>query len=168
MRQRISLINLGCPKNQVDGERMLAYFAQKGFQLVPEQHTDWLLINTCAFIDPAKKESLGEIQKAIKRQQNGRLDKILVMGCLAEDLRDRLLEDFPQIHQIYTMSDLQELEAANSPRVLTTFPFAYLKIAEGCHRQCSFCRIPSLRGSYRSLPPEWLEREARALFGMGP
>lgn len=167
MRQRISLINLGCPKNQVDGERMLAHFAQKGFQLVPEQHTDWLLINTCAFIDPAKKESLGEIQRAIERQQNGHLDTILVMGCLAEDLRDRLREDFPQIHQIYTMSDLQELEAANSPRVLTTFPFAYLKIAEGCHRQCSFCRIPSLRGSYRSLPPKWLEREARALFQMG-
>lgn len=146
---------------------MLAHFAQKGFQLVPEQHTDWLLINTCAFIDPAKKESLREIQRAIERQQNGRLDAILVMGCLAEDLRNRLREDFPQIHQIYTMSDLQELEAASSPRVLTTFPFAYLKIAEGCHRQCSFCRIPSLRGSYRSLPPEWLEREARALFGMG-
>lgn len=167
MRQRISLVNLGCPKNQVDGERMLAHFRQKGFQLVPEQHADWLLINTCAFIDPAKKESLEEIQRAIQRRQNGRLDAILVMGCLAEDLRDRLQEDFPQIHQIYTMSDIQALEAVGSPRALTTFPFAYLKIAEGCHRQCSFCRIPSLRGSYRSLPPEWLEREARDLFGTG-
>ncbi len=167
MRQRISLINLGCPKNQVDGERMLAHFTQKGFQLVPEEDSDWLLINTCAFIDPARKESLVEIQNAIERQRNGCLEAILVMGCLAEDLRDRLQKDYPQIHQIYTMSDLQELEAANGPRVLTTFPFAYLKIAEGCHRQCSFCRIPSLRGPYRSLPPEWLEREARALFGMG-
>jgi ribosomal protein S12 methylthiotransferase len=146
---------------------MLALFAQKGFHCVRERHADWLLINTCAFIGPAKEESLAEIKKAIKRQQNGQLDRILVMGCLAEDLRERLQKDFPQIDQIYTMSDLQELEAAGSPRLLTTFPFAYLKIAEGCHRQCSFCKIPSLRGSYRSLPSEWLEREARALFGMG-
>jgi ribosomal protein S12 methylthiotransferase len=167
VRQRISLINLGCPKNQVDGERMLAHFAQQGFQLVPEQDTDCLLINTCAFIDPAKKESLEEIRRAIERKRNGCLDTILVMGCLAEDLRDRLSEEFPQIHQIYTMSDLQKLEVANSPRLLTTFPFAYLKIAEGCHRQCSFCRIPALRGTYRSLSAEWLEREARALLEMG-
>jgi MiaB/RimO family radical SAM methylthiotransferase len=163
----ISLINLGCPKNQVDGERVFADYAQKGYILSNLEDAQFLLINTCAFIKPAVSESLKFIKQASRWKREGLLKRILVMGCLPQRFKEKLKEEYPEIDDLIYRDFVCALEEKDVPRVLSTFPYAYLKIAEGCNRECSFCLIPQLRGKYRSLPSELLLKEARGLREMG-
>jgi len=166
-RSRVALINLGCPKNQVDGERVFADYAQKGLVLSDPENADVLLINTCAFIQPAVLESVKHIRRAIRRKNEGILRRIIVLGCLPERVGEGLKKEFPEIDELTYKEALCSLEGNRAPRVLTTFPHAYLKIAEGCNRECSFCLIPQLRGGFRSLSLEQLLKEARDLRAMG-
>lgn len=162
---KVSLINLGCPKNQVDGERVLANYAQRGFIIAPSD-PDLLIINTCAFIAPAVRESLSYLRRAIQKKRNGELSRIVLMGCLPERY-PHLKEEYSEVDKIIPRDKVSYLECENAPRVLTTYPYAYLKIAEGCSRNCSFCLIPKLRGEYRSLPPSFLIQEASNLKDLG-
>lgn len=163
----VSLINLGCPKNQVDGERVFAHYAQKGYTLSSPESSQILLINTCAFIKPAVEESLKFIRQAVRWKKQGLLKKIVVMGCLPERFKENLKEEYPEVDHLIYRDSICALEEENVPRVLTTFPYAYLKISEGCDRHCSFCLIPQIRGKYRSLPPELILKEAQDLRKMG-
>ncbi|MCR4428857.1 MAG: 30S ribosomal protein S12 methylthiotransferase RimO [Caldiserica bacterium] len=165
--KRVSLINLGCPKNRVDGERQFAQLACEGFALSSPEESDLLLINTCAFIRPAVQESLFYIRQAARRKREGKLEGIVVMGCLPERVGESLKSKFPEIDQLIFKEIPCNLEEKEAPRVLTTFPYAFLKIAEGCNRECSFCLIPELRGKYRSLDPAFLLKEAWQLREMG-
>jgi ribosomal protein S12 methylthiotransferase len=165
--ERVSLINLGCPKNQVDGERLFADYAQKGYAITEPEESDLLLINTCAFIKPAVDESMSFIRQAVRWKKQGRLKKIIVLGCLPERVGEKLREQYPEIDSLIYKDTVCSLEGKRAPRVLTTFPYAYLKIAEGCNRECTFCLIPHLRGRYRSLKPESLLEEAKDLKEMG-
>lgn len=165
--KRVSLINLGCPKNRVDGERQFAQFASQGFALSDPEESDILLINTCAFIEPAVKESLRYIRQAVKWKKEGRLERIVVMGCLPQRVGEGVKSQFPEVDQLIFKETPCHLEEKQAPRVLTTFPFAFLKIGEGCNRECAFCLIPQLRGSYRSLELPFLLKEARQLREMG-
>ncbi len=166
-QKRVSLINLGCPKNRVDGERQYAQFACEGFALSGPEDSEVLLINTCAFIEPAVKESLRYIRHAVKWKMEGKLERIVVMGCLPERVGESLKSKFPEVDQLIFKETPCLLEENEAPRVLTTFPFAFLKIAEGCNRECAFCLIPQLRGGYRSLELPFLLKEARQLREMG-
>ncbi|MCX5977179.1 MAG: 30S ribosomal protein S12 methylthiotransferase RimO [Coprothermobacterota bacterium] len=167
MRGIVGLINLGCPKNRVDGERILADYAQRGWVVGQPEEADLLIVNTCTFIEPATQESWAAIEDAVENHPSGRHRQVVVTGCLVQRDRTGLAEAFPEVHSFQDLSEVARLEARQAPRLVTTFPYAYLKIAEGCSRNCSFCLIPSLRGPFRSLPREYLLEEARGLRQAG-
>jgi len=187
----LGLVHLGCPKNQVDSEEMLAVLAQDGWTLVGDpDDADVLVVNTCAFIDAAKEESLTAIRDAVRRKKRGRCQKVLVAGCLAQRYADRLAEELPDVDAIvglghtvelpdYVRSTLRgERPVVSTPpppewqeigaRLTTTPPWTtYLRIGEGCDHTCSFCAIPAFRGAWRSRPPEKLLDEVRMLVDLG-
>jgi len=163
----VGLINLGCPKNRVDGERILADYAQRGWVVGQPEEADLLIVNTCTFIEPATEESWAAIEDAVEKCPGGRRRKVVVTGCLVQRDRSALAEAFPEVRSFQDLGEVSRLEARQAPRLVTTFPYAYLKIAEGCSRTCSFCLIPSLRGPFRSLPREYLLEEARGLRQAG-
>ncbi|MEI6509444.1 MAG: radical SAM protein [bacterium] len=167
MKGIVGLINLGCPKNRVDGERILADYALRGWVAGQPEDADLLIVNTCTFIEPATQESWAAIEDAVEKCPGGRRRKVVVTGCLVQRDRSALSEAFPEVRSFQDLSEVSRLEARQAPRLVTTFPHAYLKIAEGCSRTCSFCLIPSLRGPFRSLPREYLLEEARGLRRAG-
>lgn len=225
---KIGLISLGCPKNLVDGEVMLGLAEQAGYEITSDaSNADVLVVNTCAFIDSAKQESIDAILEMAGQKKSGRCSKLVVTGCLAERYRDELRKEIPEIDAVLGTGEVPEIvrvidvgsripgrgtrvrhesgpgspvqglgsavapvtfykrtpderpEAqgrrpnasgptylydATIPRRLTTpRHFAYVKAAEGCDYTCSFCIIPTLRGSYRSRAPESIVSEARSL-----
>jgi ribosomal protein S12 methylthiotransferase len=204
---KVGLVSLGCPKNLVDGEVMLGLAEDAGHEITPDAASaDVLVVNTCAFIDRAKQESVDAILEMARHKRDGRCTRLVVTGCLAERYRDELRREIPEIDavlgtgevpQIVRAIDGQQAEPlkffgtglkarttpgarsaehaapsyiydAETPRRLTTpRHFAYVKVAEGCDYTCSFCIIPTLRGSYRSRPSESIVREARALTERG-
>jgi|DewCreStandDraft_4_1066084.scaffolds.fasta_scaffold03042_3 ribosomal protein S12 methylthiotransferase len=187
----LGLVHLGCPKNQVDSEEMLAVLAQDGWTLVGDpDDADVLVVNTCAFIDAAKEESLSAIRDAVRRKKRGRCQKVLVAGCLAQRYAGRLAEEMPDVDAIVGVGHTQELPeylratfrgerpVVSTPpppewqeigaRLMTTPPWTtYLRIGEGCDHTCSFCAIPSFRGGWRSRPAEKLLDEVRMLVDLG-
>lgn len=187
----LGLIHLGCPKNQVDSEEMLAVLAQDGWTLVGDpDDAEVLVVNTCGFIDAAKEESLQVIRDAIGKKQHGQLKKVVVAGCLAQRYADKLAEEFPGVDAVVglghtaDMADVVrstfrgERPVISTPpppewqeigaRLMTTPPWTtYLKIGEGCDHNCSFCAIPSFRGKWRSRPAYLLLDEVRMLAGQG-
>lgn len=185
---RIGAISLGCDKNRVDTEKMLSRLVGGGHTLVgSEEEADVIIVNTCAFIDKAKEESIDEILSAIAAKNAGKGKKVIVAGCLAQRYADTLKKEFPEVDAILgiadydailkTIKDVEDgekvlncanLDAFYSDRVLTTpYHYAYLKIADGCSNHCTYCAIPSIRGKYRSEKLEDLICEAKKLSDDG-
>lgn len=173
---KIHAVSLGCDKNRVDAEKALAPVLEKGHTLTdtPEQ-ADALVVNTCCFIEDATKESIDAILSLAAAKKDD--TKLYVMGCLAERYRAELLEEIPEIDTLLGTADYRRLadllpEEGKGPsfhgRWLSTPPhYAYLKIAEGCDNRCTYCVIPSIRGSYVSAPMEELLAEAKDLASRG-
>ncbi len=190
MPKKIGMISLGCPKNQVDAELMLAKLAENGYEITNEvDGADAVIVNTCGFIEEAKQEAIENILDMAQLKKEGIIGKIIVTGCLAERYREEVLQEIPEIDAVAGLGangDIcsvcarvlsgEKVESfgektclpMSGERLLTTPPwFAYLKIAEGCSNHCTYCAIPSIRGEFRSRPPEDILAEAKHLAEMG-
>ena len=174
----VFLLSLGCSKNTVDSERLMAQAVSSGLTFTDEvDEADIIIINTCGFILDAKEESINETLAAIGKKEEGLVREVYVMGCLVELYRKELMEEMPEIDAFFGTRELPELLAAIGARyrqelydqrcLLTPPHFAWLKISEGCNRHCSFCSIPKIRGPYVSQPIEQLLREAALLQETG-
>jgi ribosomal protein S12 methylthiotransferase len=178
-QKSVNIITLGCPKNLVDSEKLMGRLQTAGIEVRngAKGKADVLIINTCGFIQDAKTESIETILSAIEHKKNGKATKVVVMGCLSERYREELKAEIPEVDQFYGVNDLEkilkDLEASDrrelyGERMLTTPKhYAYLKIAEGCDRNCSFCAIPLIRGRNISIPSGLLIEEAKALVASG-
>lgn len=185
---RIGAISLGCDKNRVDSEKMLARLSSGGHIIVSDaSEADILIVNTCAFIDKAKEESIDEILWAISEKNDGAVKHVIVCGCLAQRYADDLKAEFPEVDAILGVGNYDEILGAIEriskgervtatackdlffeKRVLTTpYHYAYLKIADGCDNHCTYCAIPSIRGKYRSESIDNLLSEAKILSDDG-
>ena len=188
---KIGFISLGCPKNQLDTEVMLRELVEDGFELtVDESEADVIIINTCAFIESAKKESIDTILDVARLKEEDNLKAIIVTGCLAERYREDIINELPEVDAVLGVGSIHEIceavravaernekfcsflpkdeVALGGDRVLTTPEhYSYLKISEGCDNKCTYCAIPSIRGKFRSRPMEELIEEAKELDSMG-
>lgn len=188
-----ALVSLGCPKNLVDSERMAGLLRLEGYQLVPQtEGADFVVVNTCGFIADARRESRRVIREMLQLKQQGRLRGVIVAGCLAERDRQAMLRVYPQIDQLVGVFGREEITTAAERLIggpgqqrtlfrpapsrplsdgdrlrLTSRHVAFLKIAEGCDRLCSFCTIPKIRGPYASKPIEQVVAEAEELAADG-
>ena len=184
-------ISLGCDKNLVDSEVMLGLVDEKGYKIVDsEEDADVIVINTCCFIHDAKEESIQTLLEMAEYKKEGRLKALIVTGCLAQRYQKEIMEEIPEVdavlgttsyHKIVEtieealagnghleLDDIDALPLVDTKRLVTTGGhFAYLKIAEGCDKHCTYCIIPKLRGSYRSVPMERLIKEAQDLAEQG-
>ncbi|HTQ02681.1 MAG TPA: 30S ribosomal protein S12 methylthiotransferase RimO [Polyangiaceae bacterium] len=189
MRRTIHFVSLGCPKNRVDSEVMLGVAERAGFRHVTEPgDASVIVVNTCGFIDAAKEESINTILDLSRQKSEGRCEKLVVTGCLSQRHPDELAREIPEIDHLLGSSDMLKLErvleggaerilvgdpaswlvqATDPRRVSTRGRSAFLKLAEGCNRSCSFCVIPSLRGKQRSRPADDIVREAETLAAAG-
>ena len=187
---KISMVSLGCPKNQVDAEAMLYSLKEAGFEIgAPEAEADAIIINTCGFIEDAKKEAIENILEAASYKTDGNCKALIVTGCLAERYRDDVTEEIPEVDVCVgigsnkniaeivknaiegkgenSFGDKLELDL-NAPRILGGYPFtAYLKIGDGCDNCCTYCAIPSIRGRMRSRNLEDCVAEAKHLAENG-
>ncbi|PYP99661.1 MAG: 30S ribosomal protein S12 methylthiotransferase RimO [Acidobacteria bacterium] len=184
------MVSLGCPKNLVDGEVMLGHLTQRGHRLVADaKEADVIVVNTCAFIDRAKQESIDAILEMAREKETGGARRLVVTGCLAQRYDEELRREIPEIDATLGTGQVDDVlravegeatvtDAAQrrpewiydhaSPRVLTTAShLAYVKISEGCDYTCTFCIIPTLRGLHRSRAVEDVVAEARALAARG-
>lgn len=175
---KLFLLSLGCSKNTVDSERLMAQAEASGIIFTETaDEADTILINTCGFIEDAKEESITEILAAIDKKSEGTIQRLYVMGCLTELYRNELKEEMAEVDGFFGTRELPEILAAlgaayheelyDHRSLLTPPHYTYLKIAEGCNRSCSFCSIPKIRGRYRSQPVEQLLREATLLKNSG-
>jgi ribosomal protein S12 methylthiotransferase len=175
----VNVLTLGCPKNLVDSEKLMGRLMVSGMDVQhgSRRKADVLIINTCGFIQDAKEESIEAILGAIQQKKHGKFTKVIVMGCLSERYMKELKDEIPEVDRFYGVNDLEQiledLKASDrsqliNERFLTTPPhYAYLKIAEGCDRSCSFCAIPMIRGTNVSVPVEILIDEATNLAEKG-
>jgi ribosomal protein S12 methylthiotransferase len=176
----IRIVTLGCSKNLVDSEHLLAQFRAAGHRVFHDHaagDSDVVIINTCGFILDAKEESLDTIFQFIQEKKAGRVKKLFVMGCLTERYRAELTEELPEVDGIFGVWDWPGIleatgrrldEALLTERMVTTpSHYAYLKISEGCNRSCAFCAIPDIRGRQRSIPVEMLLEESDKLVQGG-
>ncbi len=167
---KIGLVSLGCSKNLVDSEILLGKLKGAGAQITPNpEEADVIIINTCGFIEPAKLES---IETILEFAEKGK--EVIVMGCLVERYKEELKREIPEVKAYFGTESWNEIleylnlkEKGKSFRLLTTRSYAYLKIAEGCNRLCSFCSIPSIRGRHRSRRIEEVVEEAKKLAQEG-
>ena len=187
---KVGMISLGCPKNQVDGEALLAKLAQAGYQIVNEiENSDVMIVNTCGFIEDAKREAIDAILEVAQYKKAGLISAIVVTGCLAERYQDEILKEMPEVDAVIGIganSDIVKvcdkalcgIKTSNFPnkcylpldgeRMLSTPPhWAYLKIAEGCDNRCAYCAIPGIRGDFRSRTIESVVDEAKSLVNRG-
>ncbi len=189
MKRKIHFVSLGCPKNRVDTEVMLGVAAGNGFDLTADPaEAEYIVVNTCGFIGPAKEESIDTILEMGRFKESGRCEKLVVAGCLSQRYPDALAKEMPEVDHFLGSSDMLKLRdvleggaermlvgnpanytiRASDPRVLSQSRHsAYLKIAEGCNRSCSFCAIPSIRGKQRSRSLEDIVDEATRLAESG-
>jgi ribosomal protein S12 methylthiotransferase len=185
--KRIGFVSLGCEKNLVDTEVMMGMLGRRGYEMTPHPvEADVIVVNTCGFIDKAKKESIDTILEMAQFKNTGNCSRLVVTGCLVERYRADLQREIPEIDAVLGTTQLESiidvcedqpgpkvdnpyyLYDENSPRLLTTPRYtAYIKIAEGCDRPCSFCIIPKIRGHYRSRPLQSILNEARYLSESG-
>ncbi len=181
--KKISAISLGCDKNKVDLEKMLGRLNDYGFTIVSDVYdADIVIVNTCAFIQPAQEEAIENILAMEKLKEQGVIEKIVVSGCLPERHFDDMANNFPNIDLFLRLrennlicqkiEELYQIEkskpAKNCERVLTSgISYAYLKIADGCDNVCSYCTIPRIRGRYQSVPIDELVDEAKNLVSRG-
>ena len=188
---KIFCVSLGCDKNLVDSEVMLGLLAEKGYGFTDdEMEADVIVVNTCCFIGDAKEESVNTILEMAELKKEGRCKALIVTGCMAQRYKQEILDEIPEVDGILGTStydeisnvlkkvlggsrescfhDLNALPNVEVPRVVTTGGYyAFLKIAEGCDKRCTYCIIPDLRGSYRSVPMEKLLAEAKDLADQG-
>ena len=190
MAEKIAVVSLGCPKNQVDAEMMLHLLKDAGFEITSsEAEADAIIVNTCGFIEEAKSEAIENILEAAQYKKSGNCKAVIVTGCLAERYRDDITEEIPEadlVVGIGSNKDIAKLvkEAIsgkaknsygpkeyldlNTPRILGGYPFsAYIKIAEGCNNHCTYCAIPMIRGKMRSRKIEDIVSEAKDLAKKG-
>ena len=174
MKTKLCLISLGCDKNLVDSEMMLGALSEDSasdYEFIDDETAaDVIIINTCCFILDAKQESIDTILRVAEYKHSGCLKKLIVMGCLAERYNDEIIREIPEVDRIIRVSEFENRISMNPPKkrmVSTGGWYAYLKIAEGCNKRCTYCIIPYLRGSYRSYPMEELLRQAEQLAGSG-
>jgi ribosomal protein S12 methylthiotransferase len=176
-KNKINVITLGCSKNTYDSEVLMGQLKANGKDVAHEQEGNIVVINTCGFIDNAKEESVNTILEYVDKKEQGLVDKVFVTGCLSERYRPDLEKEIPDVDQYFGTTELPLLLKALGADYkhellgerLTTTPknYAYLKIAEGCDRPCSFCAIPIMRGKHVSQPIEKLVREAEGLAKNG-
>ena len=189
---KLGLISLGCSKNTVDSENMLGILVkEKQLELVEDlEEADVVIVNTCAFINDAKEESIQTILEMADYKKDGNLKKLVVCGCLSERYKDELIKEIPEIDAVVGTGDVDKigevvdsiqngnkeikvgsldfLPTSKTPRMLTNYPHsAYLKISEGCDKKCTYCIIPSLRGELRSRTIEDVVEEAKILVSDG-
>ncbi len=196
----VGFISLGCPKNMVDSEKMLALIAQAGFIIdYDAENADVVVINTCGFIKPAADEAIETISHILAKKRKGKVKKVVVAGCLAERMKEKLLEELPSIDAVVCLGSRDEIVSIiknicrpasdhneisgkiykssagwqdriqlDTDRLLiTSAHWAYLRISEGCDRNCSFCTIPSIKGKFRSKPLTAIIEEAKQLADAG-
>jgi len=167
--KRIQVVTMGCSKNRVDSEHLMRVLQERGYELVPETvdlasgRVDEVIINTCGFIQDAKEESINAILEAVEAKKEGLVQKVSVFGCLSQRYRSELPPEIPEVDEWNGVLTFDTLG-----RVLTTPKhYAYLKIAEGCDRSCSYCAIPMIRGPHVSVPIEQLVAESKLLAAQG-
>ena len=189
--KKVLFISLGCDKNLVDSEMMIGMLAQNGYEFTDdEREADIVVVNTCCFINDAKEESINTILEMAELKKSGNIEMLIVTGCLAERYREEIQTEIPEVDAVLgTMAidevvrtldevsrgsrenhykSLDEKPLTGVERVVTTGGhYAYLKIAEGCDKHCTYCIIPKVRGNYRSVPMESLVQEARELADKG-
>ena len=181
--KKIGVISLGCDKNRVDTEKMLAFIRQRHTLVNEIENAQIIIINTCAFLESARKEAIDEILSAIQYKQDGNCEKVIVTGCLPQKFVGELFDELAEVDAFLGVSDYAEIldvidkiyfgeriNAVGNPRsecgkerVLTTSNYAYLKIADGCSNHCTYCLIPKIRGAFRSVPIQDLIDEASSL-----
>ncbi len=188
---KILFISLGCDKNLVDTEVMLGLLASRGYEMTDDEtQADIIVINTCCFIHDAKEESIQNILEMAEYKKAGQAKALIVTGCLAERYRQEIIDEIPEVDEVLgttaydqildavdaalagrhsvVISDLDALPMPETKRLVTTGGhFAYLKIAEGCDKHCTYCIIPKIRGNFRSVPMERLVKEAEELAEQG-
>lgn len=174
---KINVITLGCSKNIYDSEILMGQLKANGKEVVHEQDGNIVVINTCGFIDNAKEESVNTILDFVQKKKSGKVEKVYVTGCLSERYKPDLIKEIPDVDQYFGTTELPQLLNALGADYkheligerLTTTPknYAYLKIAEGCDRPCSFCAIPLMRGKHRSKSIEDIIVEAEKLASDG-
>ena len=177
-KQKVHVITMGCVKNTVDSEKLMAQLRRNNFEIVPTaEGADVAVINTCGFIDAAKEESIDMIIEQVRRKGKGSLRKVYAMGCLTERYRQELTGEIPELDGIFGSNQIPDVlrslggeyrSELLGERVLSTpSHFAYLKISEGCDNPCSFCAIPLMRGRHVSRPVEEIISEAESLAAKG-
>ncbi len=176
-KNKINVVTLGCSKNVYDSEVLMGQLRANDKEVVHEEEGNIVVINTCGFIANAKEESINTILEYVKKKEDGLVDKVFVTGCLSERYKPDLKKEIPSVDQYFGTTELsgllKALEANYKHELigerLTTTPknYAYLKIAEGCDRPCSFCAIPIMRGMHKSTPIEELLIEAEKLAAKG-
>ena len=188
---KILFISLGCDKNLVDTEVMLGLLASRGYEMTDDEtQADVIVINTCCFIHDAKEESIQNILEMAEYKKQGRIKALIVTGCLAQRYRQEIIDEIPEVDEVLgttaydkildavdaalagehevILSELDALPLPDTKRLVTTGGhFAYLKIAEGCDKHCTYCIIPKIRGNFRSVPMEHLLKEAQELADQG-
>ena len=168
---KLYLESLGCDKNRVDAEKLLFELLEKypGSSVTDEpSEAEIAIVNTCSFIGPAKEESIQCILDLAQYKETGKLEKLIVAGCLVERYKDEIRKELPEIDEITSVKDYVKRLDHQMARVESGEKYSrYLKIAEGCDKYCSYCIIPRLRGHYRSIPKELVLEEARALVSEG-
>ena len=188
---KILFISLGCDKNLVDTEVMLGLLASRGYEMTDDEaQADVIVINTCCFIHDAKEESIQNILEMAEYKKQGKIRALIVTGCLAQRYRQEIIDEIPEVDEVLgttaydkildavdaalagehsvMLSDLDALPLPDTKRLVTTGGhFAYLKIAEGCDKHCTYCIIPKIRGNFRSVPMEHLLKEAQELADQG-
>ena len=188
---KILFISLGCDKNLVDTEVMLGLLASRGYEMTDDEtQADIIVINTCCFIHDAKEESIQNILEMAEYKKSGQAKALIVTGCLAQRYRQEILDEIPEVDEVLgttaydkildavdaalagkqevMLSDIDALPLPETKRLVTTGGhFAYLKIAEGCDKHCTYCIIPKIRGDFRSVPMERLVKEAKELAEQG-
>ena len=192
MKHNIGMVSLGCAKNQTDAEAMLSILSNDGYEIVSNPElADTIIVNTCGFIDSAKQESIDAILEMAEYKETGRCRKLIVTGCLAERYSNDILSELPEVDAILGTGDYDRIaeiirmsaEDDNKPVItghidrtpecalprtlLTPSYSAYLKIADGCDNNCTYCAIPKIRGHFRSRLPEDIISEAQGLAKSG-
>jgi len=179
-KTKVNIVTLGCSKNLVDSENLLTQLRGNGIDAEHESKNDnsnVVVINTCGFIDNAKQESIDTILRYIDAKENGLIDKIYVSGCLSQRYKDDMEREMPQVDAFFGSNELPAIlkkfkadykhELVGERLLTTPSHYAYMKIAEGCDRPCSFCAIPVMRGKHVSLPMEDLVKQAKNMAAKG-
>ncbi len=162
----VGMVNLGCARNLVDSQAILGHLKSNGHHIVPIEESDIAIVNTCGFIEEAKKESIDAIVDLLELKKQGKLKKVIVAGCLAQRYGDELAKEFKDIDAIVGVQQLQKNKVPGQ-ELLTPGHFAYVKICESCYNRCSFCVIPKIKGKFISRTMESVVEEVKQLDARG-